>query len=127
MNATSEELTHERKKRNYTWCANIILTQIVMVSIMTMTPIHMGHHGHGLAEVGLVIGFHIGAMYLPSLITGILVDKVGRIVMAIAATIIFLLSVVIAATAPADSMVMLLVALSLLDLGRNFGFFRLKL
>jgi hypothetical protein len=42
-----------------------------------MTPVHMRHHGHGLGEVGLVIGVHIGAMYLPSLITGVLVDKVG--------------------------------------------------
>ena len=41
----------------------MVLTQIVMVAIMTMTPVHMKHHGHGLSEVGLVIGFHIGAMY----------------------------------------------------------------
>ncbi|MEB2494790.1 MFS transporter, partial [Peribacillus frigoritolerans] len=26
----------------------MILTQFVMAAIMTMTPIHMGHHGHGL-------------------------------------------------------------------------------
>ncbi len=40
----------------------MVLTQIVMVAIMTMTPVHMQHHGHGLREIGLVIGFHIGAM-----------------------------------------------------------------
>lgn len=56
----------------------MVLTQIVMVAIMTMTPVHMQNHGHGLSEVGIVISFHIGAMYLPSLITGVLVDKVGR-------------------------------------------------
>jgi hypothetical protein len=32
--------------------AVMILTQIVMIAIMTMTPIHMKNHGHGLAEVG---------------------------------------------------------------------------
>ncbi|MDR4168275.1 MFS transporter, partial [Bacillus paranthracis] len=48
----------------------IVLTQIVVVAIMTMTPVHMKHHGHGLGEVGIVIGFHIGSMYLPSLVTG---------------------------------------------------------
>ena len=41
----------------------MVLTQIVMVAIMTMTPVHMGHHGHGLREVGMVIGIHVGAMY----------------------------------------------------------------
>jgi MFS family permease len=60
----------------------MVLTQIIMIAIMTMTPVHMGHHGHGLNAVGLVIGFHIGAMYLPSLLTGILVDKIGRKAMA---------------------------------------------
>ncbi len=82
----------------------MILTQIVMVSIMTMTPIHMKHHGHGLQQVGLVIGFHIASMYLPSLLTGILVDKIGRKAMAVAAGITLLLSGIIAATAPGDSM-----------------------
>ena len=56
-----------------------------MVAIMTMTPVHMRDHHHGLSDVGLVIGIHIAAMYLPSLLTGILVDRVGRTPMAIAA------------------------------------------
>lgn len=99
----------------------MVLTQIVMVAVMTMTPIHMGHHGHGLREIGLVIGFHIGAMYLPSLVTGILVDKIGRTAMAIAAGATLLLASVLAAFAPTDSMLVLIIALSLLGIGWNFG------
>ncbi|TQR21721.1 MFS transporter [Psychrobacillus vulpis] len=99
----------------------MVLTQIVMVAIMTMTPVHMMHHGHNLKEVGLVIGFHIGAMYLPSLITGILVDKIGRTAMATVAGATLLLAGVIAAIAPTDSMLVLIVALSLLGIGWNFG------
>lgn len=99
----------------------MVLTQIVMVAIMTMTPVHMKHHGHGLAEVGIVIGFHVGSMYLPSLVTGILVDKIGRTAMSIASGITLLLAGVVAAFAPSDSMVLLIVALSLLGLGWNFG------
>jgi predicted MFS family arabinose efflux permease len=101
--------------------AVMVLTQFVMIAIMTMTPIHMGHHGHGLNEVGLVIGFHIGAMFLPSLITGYLVDKIGRAVMAIASAITLLISGILAAMGPADSMVVLIIALALLGLGWNFG------
>jgi MFS family permease len=92
-----------------------------MIAIMTMTPVHMGHHGHGLNAVGLVIGFHIGAMYLPSLLTGILVDKIGRKAMAIASAITLLLAGLTAAIAPADSILVLIIALSLLGLGWNFG------
>lgn len=99
----------------------MVLTQIVMVAIMTMTPVHMRHHGHNLGEIGLVIGFHIGAMYLPSLVTGVLVDKFGRTAMAIASGATLLLAGLISAIAPGDSMVLLVIALSLLGLGWNFG------
>ncbi|USG66133.1 MFS transporter [Brevibacillus ruminantium] len=99
----------------------MILTQIVMVAIMTMTPLHMKHHGHGMAEVGLVIGIHIGAMYLPSLVTGILVDKLGRTVMSIASGVTLLAAGLVAAFAPADSLTVLIIALALLGLGWNFG------
>ncbi|WP_223590672.1 MFS transporter [Neobacillus bataviensis] len=101
--------------------AIMILTQMVMVAIMTMTPVQMKHHGHGLSEVGLVIGIHIGAMYLPSLVTGILVDKIGRTAMAIASGATLLAAGVLAASAPSDSMMLLVIALALLGLGWNFG------
>ncbi|MFF2458954.1 MFS transporter [Peribacillus simplex] len=99
----------------------MVLTQIVMVAIMTMTPVHMGHHGHDLGDIGLVIGFHVCAMYLPSLVTGFLVDKFGRTAMAIASGATLLLAGLISAIAPGDSMIFLVIALSLLGLGWNFG------
>lgn len=99
----------------------MVLTQIVMVAIMTMTPIHMKHHGHGLDAVGMVIGIHVAAMFLPSLVTGILVDKMGRIFMSCASGVTLLLAGLLAAWAPADSMFWLIVALALLGLGWNFG------
>lgn len=99
----------------------MVLSQIVMVAIMTMTPVHMRHHGHELGAVGLVIGFHIGAMYLPSLVTGILVDRIGREVMAIASGVTLFLAGVVAAFAPADSLFFLIVGLVLLGIGWNFG------
>lgn len=99
----------------------MVLTQVVMVAIMTMTPIHMKHYGHGLSAVGMVIGIHIAAMFLPSLVTGILVDKFGRTFMSCVAGVTLLLAGLLAAWAPADSMVWLIVALALLGLGWNFG------
>lgn len=121
MGALGDAHEEENKKGIIVGTTMMVLTQIVMVSIMTMTPVHMGHHGHGLGAVGLVIGFHIGAMYLPSLVTGVLVDRFGRTVMAIASTATLLLSGIVAAIAPGDSMILLIVSLSLLGLGWNFG------
>ncbi|MET0955860.1 MAG: MFS transporter, partial [Cryobacterium sp.] len=105
----------------YVGATIMVLTQIAMVAIMTMTPVHMRAHHHGLGDVGLVIGIHIGAMYLPSLVTGVLVDKIGRIPMAVAAGVTLLAAGVTAAIAPGDDLGLLIVALALLGLGWNFG------
>jgi MFS family permease len=101
--------------------AVMILTQIAMVAIMTMTPVEMRAHHHDLSEVGVVIGIHIAAMYLPSPLTGLLVDRVGRIPIAIAAAVTLLAAGIVGAVAPANSLGLLVLALALLGLGWNFG------
>ncbi|AUS81984.1 MFS transporter [Actinoalloteichus sp. AHMU CJ021] len=105
----------------YVGAAVMVLTQIAMVAIMTMTPVHMRAHHHDLSAVGLVIGLHVGAMYLPSLVTGMLVDRVGRTRMAAASGVTLLAAGVVAALAPGDSLGPLILALVLLGLGWNFG------
>lgn len=99
----------------------LILSQVVMVAIMTMTPVHMENHGSKLTAIGMVIGLHIAAMYLPSLGTGILVDRIGRNVMGIASAITLAISGISAAFVSGDSLIGLAIALILLGLGWNFG------
>ncbi|WP_427168318.1 MFS transporter [Streptomyces sp. C1-1] len=99
----------------------MILTQLVMVAIMTMTPVHMHDHGHGTAASGLVIAIHVGAMYLPSPLTGRLVDRHGSKAVAVASGVTLLAAGVTAAAAPGDSVALLALALALLGLGWNFG------
>ncbi|MFJ9681911.1 MFS transporter [Streptomyces sp. NPDC101194] len=99
----------------------MILTQLVMVAVMTMTPVHMHDHGHGTATSGLVIAIHIGAMYLPSPLTGWLVDRYGRMKIAAASGLTLLAAGILAAAAPGDSVALLALALALLGLGWNFG------
>jgi MFS family permease len=99
----------------------MVLTQAVMVAIMTMTPVHMHDHGHGTAAAGMVIAVHVAAMYLPSPLTGRLVDRVGRTTMAVTSGATLLAAGLVAASAPEDSVVLLALALALLGLGWNFG------
>lgn len=99
----------------------LVISHIVMVAVMTMTPVQMKNHGASLSAVGFVIGLHIAAMYLPSIGTGILVDKIGRKFMATASVITLAISGLLAAFAPGDSLFLLTVALVLLGIGWNFG------
>ncbi|MCC6313489.1 MAG: MFS transporter [Thermomicrobiales bacterium] len=99
----------------------MVVTQMIMLAIMTMTPIHMRAHGHGLAATGFVIGVHIGGMYLPSPLTGLLVDRLGRAPVVAASGIALLAAAIAAMIAPVDSVGWLAFALALLGLGWNFG------
>lgn len=53
---------------------------VVMISVMTMTPVHIDEAGHDdtLRVVGLVISVHIAGMYALSPVVGWLTDRVGR-------------------------------------------------
>jgi MFS family permease len=99
----------------------MVLTQLVMVAVMTMTPVHMRDHGHSVGAAGLVISVHIAAMFLPSPLTGQLVDRVGRRPVLAAGGVLLLGAGGLAALAPPESMMLLTVALALLGLGWNFG------
>lgn len=99
----------------------MVLTQLVMIAIMTMTPVHMTAHGHGVGAAGAVIAVHVAAMYLPSPLSGWLVDRYGRLPVAALAGLTLLGAGILAATAPERSVVPLAVALALLGLGWNFG------
>lgn len=99
----------------------MVLTQLIMVAIMTMTPVHMHDHGNGPAAAGLVIAVHIGAMYLPSPLTGWLLDRYGHLTTAAAAGVALTSAGIVAAVAPGDSVIPFAIALALLGLGWNLG------
>ncbi|MBQ0924966.1 MFS transporter [Saccharopolyspora endophytica] len=101
--------------------AVMVLTQLIMVGIMTMTPIHMQHHGHDVSAAGLVIAVHVAGMYLPSPFSGLLVDRFGRLTVAAASGLTLLTAGLVAALAPPHSVALLALALAILGLGWNFG------
>jgi len=94
----------------------------VMVLIMTMTPLHLSDHGHGLGTVGLVLSAHTFGMFALSPITGRLTDRFGspRVIAAGLGTLAA--AAVLAALAPPDGGALLTIALFLLGYGWNLGF-----
>ncbi|WP_418956411.1 MFS transporter [Streptomyces tritici] len=57
----------------------VAASHATMVSIMSMTPVALGHHGAGIELIGLVISGHIAGMYAFSPLMGWLADRVGRL------------------------------------------------
>ncbi len=101
--------------------AVMIITQLVMVAIMTMTPVYMQHHHHGLAAAGLVISIHVAAMFLPSPLSGYLVDRFGAATVAALAALTLIAAGLLASLAPAHSVIALAAALALLGFGWSLG------
>lgn len=101
--------------------AVMVLAQLVMVAVMTMTPVYMRDHHHGLTATGAVIALHVAAMFLPSPLTGVLVDRYGRPALIAASGVCLVTAGVLAATVPSSSLPLIALALILLGLGWNFG------
>ncbi len=100
----------------------LVVGQVTMVSVMTVTPVHLKGHGYGLGAVGTVISGHVLGMFLPSPLTGWLSDRFGRVLVITGGAMIEVVACVLAATAdPANHQSMML-ALFLLGLGWNCMF-----
>jgi MFS family permease len=101
---------------------SLVSGQFVMVLIMTMTPLHMTDHGHGLTAVGVVISGHTFGMFGLSPLSGRLTDRFGSIAVILAGLGLVAFSSLLAAAAPPSGGVILFVALFLLGYGWNLGY-----
>ncbi|GAA3230533.1 MFS transporter [Oerskovia jenensis] len=101
--------------------AAIVVSHLVMVGLMSMTPVHMGHGGASLQIIGIVISAHIAGMYVLSPVIGWAADKVGHARVLAAGGAILLASAVIVAGAPSDDSARLTVGLVLLGVGWSCG------
>lgn len=100
----------------------LVVGQLVMVLIMTGTPIHVRDHGHGLSLVGLVISGHTFGMFAFSPLTGKLANRFGRVPVMMAGQALLSIAALLAALAPVTSTPLLVTALFLLGVGWNLGF-----
>ncbi len=100
----------------------LVVGQFVMTLIMTMTPLHMTQHGHGLGAVGVVLSAHSLGMFALSPLSGRLTERVGPVRTIFLGTTILAVSGILAAAAPPIGGGLLLLALFLLGFGWNLGF-----
>jgi MFS family permease len=100
----------------------LVAGQVVMTLIMTMTPLHMSEHGHGLGAIGVVISAHVFGMYALSPVSGRLTDRYGSQRVITSGLAILAGSAVLSALAPPEGGTLLLIALFLLGFGWSLGY-----
>ncbi|WFE20064.1 MFS transporter [Solwaraspora sp. WMMD937] len=95
--------------------------QVSMVAVMTMTPLHMDMHGHGLSAVGAVLSAHLLGMFMLAPLSGYVADRFGGRTAIIAGIGMIALSTM-AALVPLAGSAQLYIALFLLGHGWNLTF-----
>ncbi|NIV30723.1 MAG: MFS transporter, partial [Anaerolineae bacterium] len=98
----------------------MVLSRLAMVSVMTVTAVHMHVHQHEIGSISWVIMAHTLGMFGLSFVTGWLADRLGRATMIAAGGLILALACLIAPLS--TGVVWLASALFLLGLGWNFCF-----
>ncbi|MFC3298438.1 MFS transporter [Arthrobacter agilis] len=96
--------------------ATLMVSHAAMVSLMSMTPVHLHDHGAGLSVVGLTISLHVAGMYALSPVFGWIADRAGKL-RGILLGQIFLLAALLIAWQGSESEAFVTLSLILLGLG----------
>ena len=96
----------------------MVFGQLVMVMLMTITPLHMRGHDHALSSISFVISTHVVGMYAFSVISGRLADRWGRAPVIVSGGAVLVLACLSATLSP--QVLPMSAALFLLGLGWNF-------
>jgi MFS family permease len=98
----------------------LVFSRLAMVSVMTVTAVHMHNQQHEIGSISWVIMAHTLGMFGLSFATGWLADRLGRATMIVAGGSILALACLIAPLS--TGVAWLALALFLLGLGWNFCF-----
>ncbi|TRW47046.1 MFS transporter [Georgenia yuyongxinii] len=95
---------------------SLVLAHVSMVSVMTMTPVHLSHEGGTITFIGLTISLHVLGMFAFAPVVGAAADRYGQVPVIIAGQGVLAAAAVVGATG-AGSPTVVAVALTLLGLG----------
>mgnify|MGYP002622540180 CR=1 FL=1 len=99
----------------------IAVSHTAMVSIMSMTPVHLDHGGATISVIGVVISLHIAGMYVLSPVVGWLADRIGRVPVLLLGMGQLLAAAALAGSAGAHGVPQVAVGLTLLGTGWSCG------
>lgn len=100
----------------------LVTTQFVMLLVMTVTPVHVRGHAHGLSGVGVVIGLHVFGMFGLAPVAGWASDRFGALRVALVGLVLVAASATGAALAPPLNLTAVSASLFGLGLGWSAAF-----
>jgi MFS family permease len=92
-------------------------TNLVMVAVMAVAPVHLVAHGRHLDVIGIVVSVHVLCMLAPAPLAGWLADRAGAPTLARLSAALLATASVTGAVADPDSIVAFTVALAAAGLG----------
>ena len=99
--------------------SSMVISQVTMVAVMTMTPVHLKLHGHEDVSP-YVISLHIAGMYALSPLVGKFADRKGKL-LSISVGGVLLVSATVMASLAGEAATLLWPSLWLLGIGWSFG------
>jgi MFS family permease len=102
--------------------ATLSISQFVMISTTSTSPLYLHDQGHHVQTIGLAVSFHLAGMYVTSPLSGWLCDRFGRLLMIGVGAVILIVAVMLAGLAPGTDRVLVILALFLNGVGWNLAF-----
>ncbi len=99
----------------------LVISQAVMVMVMTMTPLHMDAHGKSVGLVGWVLSAHTAGMFAFAPLAGWFADRYGRLLGLLVSAVVLIVATVMTAFAHEAPSMLMFPGLYLLGLGWSFG------
>jgi MFS family permease len=102
--------------------ATLAISQFVMISTTSTSPVYLHDQGHHVQTIGLAVSLHLAGMYVASPLSGVLSDRFGRLVMIAVGSLVLIGAVMLAGLAPGSDRALVILGLFLNGIGWNFAF-----
>src|SRR2546422_4257769 len=102
--------------------ATLTISQFVMISTTSTSPVYLHDHGHTVQTIGVAVALHLGGMYVASPLSGWLCDRLGRLPMIGVGALVLIGAGMLAGLRPGSDRALVILGLFLNGVGWNFAF-----
>jgi MFS family permease len=102
--------------------AALTISQFVMISTTSTSPLYLHDQGHHVRTIGLAVSIHLAGMYVASPLSGWLSDRFGRLAIIGSGVLVLIVAVLLAGLAPGSAREVIILGLFLNGVGWNLAF-----